>query len=101
AGTVIYTDHAHPVADGLAADVTVVELDAPDRLQAQLFGELPTDPVQAERQARAVIASPLFPQRQPQRAGKYAGVTRSWYRGLEKEPAVVLADKRVVSGIRG
>ncbi|UXK11929.1 TIGR03757 family integrating conjugative element protein [Erwinia pyrifoliae] len=98
AGTVIYTDNAHPVADGLAADVTVVELDAPDRLQAQLFGELPVDPVQAERQARAVIASPLFQQRQQQLAGKYAGVTRAWSLGLEKYPAVVFDDKWVVYG---
>ncbi|BBI91910.1 integrating conjugative element protein [Serratia symbiotica str. Tucson] len=98
AGTVIYTDSTHPIVGEHAADVTVVQLDAPDRLQAQLFGELPADSAQAERQARAVIASPVFQQRQQQLVGKYAGVTRAWSLGLEKYPAVVFDDKWVVYG---
>lgn len=98
AGTVIYTDSTHLVVGDIGPDVTVVELDAPDRLQAQLFGELPADPAQAEQQARAVIASPVFQQRQQQLVGKYAGVTRAWSLGLEKYPAVVFDDKWVVYG---
>ena len=55
AGTVIYTDHAHPVTGELSPDVTVTELDAPDRLLAQQFGTLSANPTQAEQQARATL----------------------------------------------
>ncbi|OWY77112.1 hypothetical protein CDN97_09385 [Pantoea sp. AMG 501] len=64
AGTVIYTDHAHPVTGDVSPDVSGTELDAPDRIQAQLFGPLSANPTQAEQQARAVIASPAFRQNQ-------------------------------------
>ncbi|PQK93450.1 TIGR03757 family integrating conjugative element protein [Pantoea ananatis] len=98
AGTVIYTDHAHPVTGELSPDVTVTELDAPDRLQAQLFGPLSANLAQAEQQARAVIASPAFRQNQQALAGSYAGVAHAWSLGLEKVPAVVFDDKWVVYG---
>ncbi|MGX9258016.1 TIGR03757 family integrating conjugative element protein [Pantoea ananatis] len=98
AGTVIYTDHAHPVTGELSPDVTVTELDAPDRLQAQLFGPLSADPSQAEQQVRAVIASPAFSQNQQALAASYAGVAHAWSLGLEKYPAVVFDDKWVVYG---
>lgn len=98
AGTVIYTDHAHPVSGGLSPDVTVTELDAPDRLQSQIFGQLSVNPGQAEQQARAVIASPAFRQNQQDLAASYAGVARAWSLGLEKYPAVVFDDKWVVYG---
>ena len=75
AGTVIYTDSAHPVTGNPGLDVTVILLDAPDRLQAELFGPLPADPAQAEQQARAVISSPGFQQRQKDLAATYAGLT--------------------------
>ena len=98
AGTVIYTDHAHPVTGEVSPDVTVTELDAPDRLQSQLFGTLSTNPAQAEQQARAVIASPSFRQGQQALAASYAGVAHAWSLGLEKVPAVVFDDKWVVYG---
>nr|WP_310615741.1 TIGR03757 family integrating conjugative element protein [Pantoea cypripedii] len=98
AGTVIYTDSAHPVTGNPGPDVTVILLDAPDRLQAQLFGPLPADPAQAEQQARAVISSPDFQLRQQELAGAYAGLTHAWSLGLEKYPAVVFDDKWVVYG---
>ncbi|MCQ0899189.1 TIGR03757 family integrating conjugative element protein [Klebsiella pneumoniae] len=98
AGTVIYTDSAHPVTGNPGPDVTVIMLDAPDRLQADLFGPLPADPAQAEQQARAVISSPAFKQRQQDLAGTYAGLTHAWSLGLEKYPAVVFDDKWVVYG---
>lgn len=98
AGTVIYTDHAHPVTGELNPDVTVTELDAPDRLQWQLFGTLSTNPAQAEQQARAVITSPAFRQDQQALAASYAGVAHAWSLGLEKVPAVVFDDKWVVYG---
>lgn len=98
AGTVIYTDHAHPVNGELSPDVTVIELDAPDRIQAQLFGSLSANPAQAEQQARSVIASPAFRQNQQTLAASYAGVAHAWSLGLEKYPAVVFDDKWVVYG---
>lgn len=98
AGTVIYTDSAHPVTGNPGPDVTVILLDAPDRLQSGLFGPLPADPAQSEQQARAVISSPAFQQRQQDLAGAYAGLTRAWSLGVEKYPAVVFDDKWVVYG---
>jgi len=98
AGTVIYTDHAHPVTGELSPDVTVTELDAPDRLQAELFGPLSANPAQAGQQARAVISSPAFRQNQQALAASYAGVAHAWSLGLEKVPAVVFDDKWVVYG---
>ena len=98
AGTVIYTDHAHPVTGELSPDVTVTELDAPDRLQSQIFGQLSVNPGQAEQQARAAIASPAFRQNQQALAASYAGVAHAWSLGLEKVPAVVFDDKWVVYG---
>lgn len=98
AGTVIYTDHAHPVTGELSPDITVTELDAPDRLQSELFGPLSANPAQAEQQARAVIASQAFRQSQQAMAGRYAGVAHAWSLGLEKYPAVVFDDKWVVYG---
>jgi len=98
AGTVIYTDHAHPVTGDVSPDVTVTELDAPDRLQAQLFGPLSANPAQAELQARAIIASPAFSQNQQALAASYAGVAHAWSLGLEKYPAVVFDDKWVMYG---
>ena len=98
AGTVIYTDSTHPVTGNPGPEVTVVLLDAPDRLQAPLFGPLSADPAQAEQQARTVIGSPDFQRRQQDLAGAYAGLTRAWSLGLEKYPAVVFDDKWVVYG---
>lgn len=98
AGTVIYTDSTHPVTGNPGPDVTVILLDAPDQLQAQLFGPLTADPAQAEQQARSVISSPDFQRRQQDLAGAYAGLTRAWSLGLEKYPAVVFDDKWVVYG---
>jgi integrating conjugative element protein (TIGR03757 family) len=51
AGTVVFTDSQHLPAN-LPPDVPVVLLDGPDRLQADMFGELPADPQQAEAQVR-------------------------------------------------
>lgn len=98
AGTVIYTDSAHPVTGSPGPDVTVILLDAPDRLQAQLFGPLSADPEQAEQQAQAVIRSPAFQQRQHDLAGAYVGLTHAWSLGIKKYPAVVFDDRWVVYG---
>lgn len=96
AGTVVYTDSAHPVPDG--QNVSVVYLDAQEQIQAQLFGKLSADPAQAERDAHAVLSSAGFKQAEQQLADAYSGVTRAWSLGLEKYPAVVFDDRFVVYG---
>lgn len=98
ASTVIYTDHAHPAIGELSSDVTVTELDAPDRLLEEQFGQLSANSEQAEQQARAVIASPEFRHGQQALSNSYAGVAHAWSLGLEKYPAVVFNDKWVVYG---
>ena len=56
-GTVFFTDSQH-LPTNLPPDVPVVLLDGPDRLQADMFGELPADPQQAEAQVRQIMTSP-------------------------------------------
>ncbi len=97
AGTVIYTDSTHPISPR-SPGTPIVYLDAPDRLQAELFGALPADAAQAEKQAREILASPDFKARQQQLAGAYQGVMKAWSIGLKKYPAVVFDDKWVVYG---
>lgn len=96
ASTVIYTDSTHPVSS--PPDIPVVYLDAPERLQIDIFGSLSTDPVQAENQARGVIASAEFKERQQQWVTAYQGVMKAWSLGLDKYPAVVFDDQFVVYG---
>ena len=96
AGAVVYTDSAHPLPTG--TDIPVVYLDAPERVQAQLFGQLSADPALAERDARAVLSSANFRQAEQQLTDAYAGVTRAWSLGLEKYPAIVFDDQYVVYG---
>ncbi|MFP1915970.1 TIGR03757 family integrating conjugative element protein [Lonsdalea quercina] len=98
AGTVIYTDSNHPVTGNPGPDVSVILLDAPEQLQARLFGSLSAEPSQAEQQARAVIRSPSFSQSQQNLAEAYARLTHAWSLGLNKYPAVVFDDKWVVYG---
>jgi len=96
AGAVIYTDNAHPVSS--SPDIPVVYLDAPERLQVDIFGTLSPAPAQAELEAQNVIASPVFKERQQQLASAYQGLTKAWSLGLDKYPAVVFDDQFVVYG---
>lgn len=96
AATVVYTDSYHPpsnVTSGL-----VVYLDAPDTVQRRLFGELPADPVQAERIAKTIIQSPDWQQKQQQIGQAYRGLLQAYSLKLEKYPAVVFDDRYVVYG---
>ncbi|UMB77386.1 TIGR03757 family integrating conjugative element protein [Dickeya fangzhongdai] len=97
AGTVIYTDSAHPVIPGSSA-AQVVYLDAPDKIQADLFTGLSADPRQAEARARAVLTSPEFRQRQADLSSAFAGVIKAWQLQLQRYPAVVFDDNYVVYG---
>ena len=96
AATVVYTDSHHPPLN--AASSQVVYLDAPDTIQRQLFGELPTDPVQAGQVAKTVIQSLNWQQRQQQITQAYQGVLQAYSLKLAKYPAVVFDDRYVVYG---
>ena len=89
AGTVVFTDSQHLPAN-LPPDVPVVLLDGPDRLQAEMFGELPADP--------QVMASSAWQQKQLQLNDAYRQVVRAWELGIKKVPAVVFDDRDVVYG---
>ncbi|ECG1480677.1 TIGR03757 family integrating conjugative element protein [Salmonella enterica subsp. enterica] len=96
AATVVYTDSHHPPLN--ATSRQVVYLDAPDTVQRQLFGELPTDPVQAAQVAKTIIQSPDWQQKQQQIAQAYQGVLQAYSLKLVKYPAVVFDDRYVVYG---
>ncbi|MBV4413529.1 TIGR03757 family integrating conjugative element protein [Enterobacteriaceae bacterium YMB-R22] len=97
ADTVVYTDNQHPPT-GQDTGYQVVYLDAPERLQRDIFGELAADPRRAAQQARAVLQSPGWQQKEQQIAQAYQGVIRAWKTGLKKYPAVVFDDRHVVYG---
>ncbi|HBP4332708.1 TPA: TIGR03757 family integrating conjugative element protein [Escherichia coli] len=97
AGMVVYTDSQH-LPENPPPDVVVVLLDEPDQLQAEMFGELPADPQQAEAQVRQVMASSTWQQKQLQLNDSYRLVVRAWELGIKKVPAVVFDDRDVVYG---
>ncbi|EKN4905983.1 MULTISPECIES: TIGR03757 family integrating conjugative element protein [Serratia] len=97
AATVVYTDSQHPPA-GLGAGHQVVYLDAPEVVQREVFGALSADPRQAEQQAKTVLQSPDWQQKEQQIVQAYHGVIQAYDIGLKKYPAVVFDDRYVVYG---
>ena len=97
AGTVLYTDSHHPPGN-IDASVSVIYLDGPEQLQKQMFGELSSNPDEAERQAQAVLKSPQWKANEQQLATVYRAVVRAWELGVKKVPAVVFDDTDVVYG---
>lgn len=97
ASTVVYTDSQHLPAN-LSPDVVVVLLDEPERLQAKVFGQLPADPELAAMQARQVMSSPWWQQKQQQLVAAYRQVVHARELGIRKVPAVVFDERDVVYG---
>ncbi|HAM4810552.1 TPA: TIGR03757 family integrating conjugative element protein [Escherichia coli] len=97
ASTVVYTDSQH-LPENLSPDVVVVLLDEPERLQAKVFGQLPADPELAAMQARQVMSSPQWQQKQQQLVTAYRQVVHARELGIRKVPAVVFDDRDVVYG---
>lgn len=97
AGTVLYTDSHHPPINN-DASVSVIYLDGPEQLQAQTFGELSSNPDDAERQAKAVLQSPQWQAHEQELATVYRAVVRAWELGVTKVPAVVFDNRDVVYG---
>ncbi|WP_413715636.1 TIGR03757 family integrating conjugative element protein [Serratia ureilytica] len=97
AGTVLYTDAHHSPANN-DASVVVIYLDGPEQLQARLFGELSSNPDDAQRQAQVILQSPEWQAHERALATVYRAVVRAWELGVKKVPAVVFDDKEVVYG---
>lgn len=97
AAIVVYTDSQHLPA-GLGTGHQVVYLDAPEVVQREVFGELSADPRQAELQAKAVLQSPSWQQKEQQIVQAHQGVIQAYGLGLKKYPAVVFDDQYVVYG---
>jgi integrating conjugative element protein (TIGR03757 family) len=97
AGTVVYTD-SQRLPENLSPEVVVVLLDGPERLQAKVFGQLPADPELAAMQARQVMSSPQWQQKQQQLVTAYRQVVHARELGIRKVPAVVFDNRDVVYG---
>lgn len=93
AGTVLYTDTYHPPMN-TDASVSVIYLDGPEQLQAQLFGELSSNPDDAQRQAQAVLQSPQWQTHEQALATVYRAVVRAWELGVKKSLRSCLTIKR-------
>ncbi|HAF2412776.1 TPA: TIGR03757 family integrating conjugative element protein [Salmonella enterica] len=92
----VFTDLAHPV-HSVPPGVTVVELDAGERLENELSAGLPADPAQAARLVQRRLereGSTL----QHRLATAYQGVTKAWVLGVSKIPAVVVDHRYVIYG---
>ncbi|PVZ78211.1 TIGR03757 family integrating conjugative element protein [Serratia sp. S1B] len=97
AATVVYTNSQHPPI-GLTPKHQVVYLDAPEKVQREVFGELSSDPRLAEQQAKTVLQSPNWQQQEQRITQAYQGVIQAYNLGLKKYPAVVFDDLDVVYG---
>lgn len=97
AGTVLYTDRAHPPVN-LSPGSAVVYLDGPQTLTDAMTGALPANPQQAEAMARQMMQSPAWREKDQQLRKSYLQVMHAWELGLKKYPAVVFDDRDVVYG---
>ena len=93
----VVTDRHHPVIN-LPADTRVIELDAAESLLNQSFADLPSDPAQAEKIARARLQSPDTDFQSVLRTALQGSVD-AWSLGITKIPAVIV-ERYVVYGQR-
>ena len=95
ADVLVVTDSRHPVQS--ASGARVIELDLPERIEAELAAGLPADP----GRAAALVQQRLRDggQALQRRIGSaYQGVADAWGLGLAKVPAVVVDRRYVVYG---
>ena len=95
ADVLVVTDSRHPVQS--AAGARVVELDLPERIEAELAAGLPNEP----SRAAALVQQRLRDggQALQRRIGSaYQGVADAWGLGIAKVPAVVVDRRYVVYG---
>lgn len=95
ADVLVVTDSSHPVQS--TSGVRVIELDLPERIEAELAAGLPNDP----SRAAALVQQRLRDggQALQRRIGTaYQGVADAWGLGIAKVPAVVVDRRYVVYG---
>lgn len=92
---VVYTDRHHPVV--ATAGTRIVELDAAERVTAELAADLPPDPSQAAQAVRQRLqeGSGVLQLRMASAAND---VVEAWQLGVQKIPAVVVDRRYVVYG---
>lgn len=90
------TDSAHPLS--LPPAVRLIQLDAGERLEAQLSTGLPTDPAQAALALRQRLQGPAGVRRGQELAAAQQGLVEAWSVGVQKLPAVVVDRRYVVYG---
>jgi integrating conjugative element protein (TIGR03757 family) len=92
----VITDTQHPVTGTRTPD-RVIELDAPQGLEAQLSARLPSNLQQASDLAQQRLAQ--VDQKWQQRLQRaYQGVVDAWTLGITRLPAVVVDRRYVVYG---
>ena len=92
----VITDSSNPVT-GKATVHRLIELDAPQRFEAELAAQLPSDP----QRAAALVQQRLRQGGQPlqkRMRGAYQGVADAWSLGITTIPAVVVDQRYVVYG---
>ena len=93
---IVVTDTQHPmphIPDG----AQVIQLDAADEINDLYFGNLPSDPVQAEKAARERIQHIDQIYQNTLRAA-LQGAVDAWTLGVTKIPAVIVDQRYVVYG---
>ncbi len=95
ADVVVVTDSHHPVRT--MGGERLIELDEARRIEAELSGDLPTDPEQATAIVKRRLAGGGA-DLQRRIASAYQGVTDAWSLGVTSIPAIVVDQHYVVYG---
>ena len=95
ADVLVVTDSRHPLQS--AGGARVIELDLPERIEAELAADLPNDASRAATlvQQRLRDGGPALQRRI---GSAYQGVADAWGLGIAKVPAVVVDRRYVVYG---
>jgi len=91
----VVTDQEHPVRASVG--VRIIELDAPQKLQRELFGRLPRDSIEATAIAKRRLQE-AGPKLQQRMAVAYEAVADALRLGVTKVPAVIVDKRFVVYG---
>lgn len=93
----VFTIAGEPVSN-VPDNVPVIELDAPERLDARVSEGLSADLEAAQSTMRERMTSPEWQGIMQRYGDLYTGVTRAWMLRVEKLPAVVVDGRYVVYG---
>jgi integrating conjugative element protein (TIGR03757 family) len=91
------TDAKHPLQQSTYHLARVIELDAPQRIEAELAANLPADPQQAALIAHQRLQAGGTTQQQRMQTA-WQGVVDAWSLGITTIPAVVVDQHYVIYG---